>query len=1396
MTKVADQVRIRFGCFAEARFYAKTNDIKTIIPINQYKYVGIGEKCIFIFENTHITEYYKHSITAGDYIPENHILLAVKEGFPSFCFFSNNDYENMYQTDFETMDSCVHTLKYLHHNKQIVVVGNNMTLWEYEFIPSPPTVRFIPPQVKLTKLCVFLYDCKIMILNPPVFDNEGKIYVNNGDGNLTSFKYDKKKDSIIKEELIHFISNMNFPFDVSKQTNEVLTADELGLTLWNEYYKPSSSVPIGCGAVTAIRFVNDEFAVLLDTKDTIILADFKTGTSYNCYNSDKRVTRVYSYNDRVFLICGTEIIIIKPVMPWRLWSPIAIPPTKMLRIPKLQSAARLLIQCGDSHIKFVSPSNAKVLNAITLPSTESVNDLLYDRGFNDMIHEQLFVLYNNGIASIYSTAINPCIITGSIKNKITALTMFPLDDGTPVYAVGTASGTLILHDYNTLERIKNQGVTEVKILRLFYHSGTKNLLIVTGKKVILWDWRKSTSISTIKANYRPIINMFMDKLFIAHNSGKMTVIEVVDNQLRFHDSNGVHFHLGKITQINTFGSYMITSSLDKSIRIWSSDLLLLADIEFPSPILCCCFRNGTRDVLVGVKKHIMIIKGSLLFGNEIDAENKDYDNFDSIRDELDEEFKPIHIKEPTYQIVFNENDEIEFKQGNPRATILRTRFQAMLDERQREIEHASENEIVSSEYAFIYSENNTNNNKAKDVINNKSNENKSDESYEYEEVTEEDIFEDEVVEQTNIPKEQPNINTIIQEPPKEIPKPITLSESSSSSSSIDDFLPSLRKEKQSFAPQKPTNEQKQAEVRKSNENKQVNKANEKVRQSKQSFIPPKQSKERIGIIQPKEKIKEIQKEKRVIIETHTQEIKLETDSTNDINKIPKLKEAKIRKSTKDSGKKQSNASNKKSKENNPSFSKTIQKSENSKPNIDNLSKMTNKKGKDEINKSSNNQDYHMLDDHIVNQEKSSHNSNQAIEFTLEDVRNEIASNEDEFSFHSFRHNDEINDNNENINVNKKEIQEFADTKIKIDIGKSNINKANIKTNNLISPRREKIRKIIKPVKTVEELSQNSTETKNTNIKTEQIDYNPIRKIKQQREVEKLKRQPQNTQTTHNQSKIINTKHNYEKNPITNEQISYRKDFKEEKYSPKPLPKYTFHKNIETNTENRQMNEIKSYSSLRKTTPQPSFKNHIDPFQYLPRERKRSSTPPPISPNMPLYDDGVPSDVIYDYDEIILRATQGDTRYYPALRYNDKTKQFHTYNFIKENQHIQQNHANTTRVTQDEYNYDDYMLEQRLNRTYSDVDLEDMLKKRKQMNKKKGRKKSKRVKNKVIFTQILPSSLQGIRAPKYTKNTQRSPFALRRYNELLEETIGTGRDNDRSFYIVKGKSIKNSTLPKL
>ena len=118
MTKAMDQVMIRFGCVEEARFYAKTYDIKTIISINQYNYVGIGEKCIFLFDDMRITAYYKQHITAGDYIPENRVLLAVKEGFPSFCFFSNNDYENLYLTDVETMDSCIHTLKYLHYNNQ------------------------------------------------------------------------------------------------------------------------------------------------------------------------------------------------------------------------------------------------------------------------------------------------------------------------------------------------------------------------------------------------------------------------------------------------------------------------------------------------------------------------------------------------------------------------------------------------------------------------------------------------------------------------------------------------------------------------------------------------------------------------------------------------------------------------------------------------------------------------------------------------------------------------------------------------------------------------------------------------------------------------------------------------------------------------------------------------------------------------------------------------------------------------------------------------------------------------------------------------------------------------------------------------------------------------------
>lgn len=677
-----EQRRIKLGVKEISRFEVKTHEIKTINHVANDVYIGVATNCIFIFDHRKIKEYYYKRLKTGIYINELRLFLGITDGKSCFCYATNNVFNRIQDTDIDPHDKCIHTIQYMPAHSRLITVGEHLTIWDFKFIPSPPTIEFQPAKLIITRINVIFYNTKVQIINPPVLDqNTGQIFVCNADGNLNVYT----KDGEYEDTFFNMLDYNQFAFDYFPPTRELLSTNPTsGLTLWHTKNVHIVQYSIPSQYITSLRFINEEFAIILTTKHHVILADYRTGFSYTCFVSDQYITRFYVFNSFVYIVCRNEIRVLEPIMPWRLWARTAIPPVLVQRVPKFKKAARILALCQNSQIRLLSPKNGQIMTALTLSNTAPVQSLLYDRGIEENSHDQLFTLFDDGKTYIFSTAESPCVEVGHISLKATSMLIKSLNNKL-CYILGTSFGHLIFLDYETLKQVSHTFITTFPLKNILLYNDTNSLIVLTNLEIYYYSFDQNAVISKLEVTTGEIAEIFNDWLFLPNNIGGMTVIDIKDDKLTINKQmSGTRFHSNKITGIAKSDKYLITSSEDCSIRIWTKTLSLYASIEFPVPILCCCFLNGNRDILVGADENLMKIEGKMLFEN-VEEEDVNYDNFDKLKDEL----MPINVKMPA-------EEEEEEKQENlltptkqqkiNRKSIRRQYMERMLEERRKRLE--------------------------------------------------------------------------------------------------------------------------------------------------------------------------------------------------------------------------------------------------------------------------------------------------------------------------------------------------------------------------------------------------------------------------------------------------------------------------------------------------------------------------------------------------------------------------------------------------------------------------------------------------------------------------------------------------------------------------------------
>ena len=624
----------RWGLEVEAEHKLRGHPIGSVVQIGAREFMCITQRDIVRFELSRVIDIYPFHLMSLVAIRELGIVVGVTATNPEFWVFQCDNMKNPVKTGVKVEDASVFNMAYSAKSKVLITFGECIKCWNFEY-SAPRRAYFDPPTVSIRFKNVVTRTAS-SIMNPPVLEQKRERLLIQEGGGLQSYSL----RGTVMDTLVRLQSQATTGY--YERSRKLLTSNsEQGVVLWNEFGMSSKRfVSLGLDASLAIRFLNGEFAVLLDAKGSLTILDVKTSRVYYGYQYEKPVNRLFVFNDpypRIVACTESGVTVLKAVLPWKLWTSAISKPVFMKRCPKLKEPARMMVLCANSHVMLLSPANARTLTAITLQTTSKAITHFYDRGTEDLPElkrDQIMLPLQDGTMPVYSTGQNPCERVSTIDMKILSMALVNYRDK-PCFCFGTSMGNIMYYDYETLSPKGRSVVSQYPIVRICYHKDSDSLLLVFADRVLQWKIKDEKIIGQM--NFTPSsVYMELDDVYVfGYGDGTIQSLCVKDGLVASHETSSLRLHDDEITGFSRGSTFFVTSSVDSSVRVWSNDFMLIHQVILPLPLGACAVLNGKRHILVSTDAEIMFIDGRLIFGGEVDEEDEKYDNYDRLRDALD-----------------------------------------------------------------------------------------------------------------------------------------------------------------------------------------------------------------------------------------------------------------------------------------------------------------------------------------------------------------------------------------------------------------------------------------------------------------------------------------------------------------------------------------------------------------------------------------------------------------------------------------------------------------------------------------------------------------------------------------------------------------------------------------
>lgn len=684
---------LEWGLEKESCLQIKSQSLGTVVQFREKEFLVLGQKEITRFESTIVKESYPYVLTALVPVPKYDILIGVTAVSAEFIILFMSDLKKNIMTGVKINDQSVFNIIFSATSNTIITSGEHLMTWSFHFTSPESSVVFMYPKIKISMRNVILSHIHSSIMNPPMFDyTREELYVNDNKGNIQSYNLDGTSNGTA----IKYGSSSQTQCGFFENSQYFMTTNtNQGAVLWPKKTRGiSKRFYIGTSASLAIQFIDDEYVAILDAKYSITIIDVKTSNFFNCYQSDIPVHRMFYFAKpypRIVLCAGGSVILLKANLPWRFWNPTFGKPLSITRSNKENEAARITVVLENSHVRLISPKTSCILTAATLTSLSTPISCFYDRGQSSQTkRDQLLIPLQDGSMQIFNTGQDPCQMIGSIDFKITSICQCKFRDDLS-FCFGTNVGQLLFYSYSTMKPL-GRIVCNYKypIIGIFYDKESECLIISFEERACLISLIQEKEVGDYVNASISKLSLFFDRIAIyATDHGLITSLYVLNQQLLFHETNSMRLHDDSITSFSLGSTFFVSSSLDKSVKVWSKEFNVMCKLVFPLPLLQCCVMNGKRDILIATLNEIMIAKGEDIFGENIDLEDEIYDNYDRKTDFLDNSILMFKEEEEKEESVFAGRK----KKNDPKKSRINARRRRIIEALKKQLSMSQEQNL-------------------------------------------------------------------------------------------------------------------------------------------------------------------------------------------------------------------------------------------------------------------------------------------------------------------------------------------------------------------------------------------------------------------------------------------------------------------------------------------------------------------------------------------------------------------------------------------------------------------------------------------------------------------------------------------------------------------------------
>lgn len=626
---------IDFGIRKELTIPTAAFRVNYVASIGQNKYLLTSNKSISIYEGDNCVISLPIKTQIALYIEKYDALIYVpKEKNRFIVHFVNNIKDPVYEGP-EIDHLGINHLVYSPKSETIISFGIGVRTWYFK-CPIAYNRRMNQKiDIQFTPRASFFDDSMNKDLYPPSFDplteqilfnTRQELFIYNLDGKLIDCPVTYKTENFTMFKINPFNSNF-------------ITCDlEQGLISWSKLGTVINHYPFNVKKVFTMFFANDEFALIIDSNYKVDIIDLNTQDIFAGIQLEEKPQRFYFLQSEIpiFVSIGTKTYFYKVSTFWKQWTSLTTTVLKMTRCPSTEKSARLLFLLSNSTFAFLSPKSSNKVGVCLSQNTSFPLDFYVQRSdMKNKDRDLLKLIQNDGTFEIFQMNDIPFNSIKSLKLNATAFCHTKLREK-EILIVGTTFGKiLILEDNDELNELQKVTTVQEPPLKILVHEKTMSLFVCYLRSIMVYNLSNLTLKYQIKQGHCEMREIFWDYLINGHDDGRIEIFTIQDDKIVTAFEENRPIHDGKITVLTKGSEFFLTAAVNGSVIVWTKNLEILAELKFPLQIYSSCFLNGTRSILFGLEKSVMILDGSIIFDKEVDEEDFIWDNLDRRIDQFE-----------------------------------------------------------------------------------------------------------------------------------------------------------------------------------------------------------------------------------------------------------------------------------------------------------------------------------------------------------------------------------------------------------------------------------------------------------------------------------------------------------------------------------------------------------------------------------------------------------------------------------------------------------------------------------------------------------------------------------------------------------------------------------------